>query len=264
MRAVILSVVFLIGAGEAFAQAVSSAQAPIEISASRSLEWNRKAKTYTANDNVLVKQGALEVAGDKLIASYNDDKGSVNIWQLEASGHVVLKSPPYTAYGDRAVYDVARNKADLTGNALKIETETEYLTAKDKIEFIGAENRLSAIGSATAVRADDTLKADKLEAFFVKGTAGKMSLNKITATGKVVIDTGKETVYGDSGVYDVPAEKAVMNGRVKILQGENWLEGTRADVDMKTGISHLYAPKDGASEGRVKGMFYPKTMKNPK
>ena len=113
---------------------------------------------------------------------------------------------------------------------------------------------------ATATRDTDQLTADTLAAFFAKDATGKLAVNKMTADGNVVIKTQKETVYGDKGVYDIPAQKAVLTGKVRIMQGNNWLQGTRADVDLKTGISQLFADNNPATENRVYGVFYPKAQ----
>jgi lipopolysaccharide export system protein LptA len=236
----------------------TGSDAPIEISAAKSLEWNRQTQTYTAHKDAHGKQGDFEIFSDTLTAHYTDDKGATSIQKLSAAGNVTIKSPPYTASGEYASYEVDKKYALLTGKDLKIVTPTESLTARDKIEFFGTENRLHAAGGATAVRGTDTLTADNMNAYFQKDTAGEMALQKMTADGNVVIRTSRETVYGDKGVYDIASQKAVLTGKVRILQGENWLEGTRADIDLKTGISQLFAKDNAATEGRVKGVFYPK------
>ena len=240
----------------AFAQLpVSDSNAPVEISAKHSLEWNRKAKTYTARENALAKQGAFQIASDLLTAHYSDDKNAGDISTLNADGHVIIQSPPYAAYGDKAVYTIADSSAQLTGGDLRIETPTERLSAKHKIEFFGLQNKLTAIGDAVAVRGTDTMRANVMNAFFYKGVNDKLALQKITAEGSVSIKTLKETITGSRGIYDVVAGKATLTGKIRVLQGDNWLEGTRAVVDLKTGVSQLFA--EGA-DGRVKGLFYPK------
>lgn len=230
--------------------------APVEISAARALIWDRTAKTYKADKDARARQGTFEVSADSITARYEGEGGDIR--EMTAEGGVVIVQPPYTAYGDRAVYDVIGKTAILTGTGLAITTATEKLTARDKIEFISAENRLSAHGNAVATRGTDTLKADTLNAFFASGTDGKMALERITAKNNVIITTARETVHGDAGTYDVRAGKAVLTGKVKIYQGENLLEGTRADVDLNTGLSQLFADDNPATEGRVKGVFYPK------
>jgi lipopolysaccharide export system protein LptA len=240
-------------------QLPASSKEPIEISAAKSLEWDRKNHTYTAKKSALAKQGIFQVAADKLVAKYRGAKGA-DIYELDAEDSVVIQNPPYTAYGDHAVYDVATGHALLTGDNLKIMTATESLTAKDSVEFFAQENRLTATGDAVAVKSPDTLKADVLNAYFQKDAQGRLAMHKVMASGHVVIQTAKETVYGDKGTYDIPAQKAVLTGKVKIYQDRNWLEGTRAEVDMKTGISQLFAEGSQATEGRVKGVFYPKAQ----
>jgi len=277
-----------IGAGAADAQPALSngnSDAPIEIFADNTLEWNRTQKTYIARGNAIARQGNMQVKSDTLTAHYGGGKGGGadtgglggSIEKMTASGNVEISSAPYTAYGDKAVYDVASGLATLTGGKLRIETPTESLSAQDKIEFDTAKNRLSAIGKATATRGTDSVSSDNLSAFFAGGDQNAMALQRIVADSAVTVKTARETVTGDSGVYDVAAGKATLRGKVRILQGENWLEGTRAEVDLKTGVSKLFgdAPRDAArpslivngvatpppapvGDGRVRGVFYPK------
>lgn len=245
----------------------ATTDAPLEISAKHSLEWNRKNKTYTAREDAVAKQGNLEVSADNLVAHYADAKGATDIDQLTATGQVVIRSTPYTATGERAIYKTSTGNATLTGGDLKITTPDEIVTAEDRIEFFSRENRLTATGNAVAKRGTDTLSAPVMNAFFITGADGKMAMDKITAEGGVTIKTARETVTGDRGVYDVSAGKATLTGKIRILQDESWIEGNRAVVDLKTGISQLFS--DGASKGdgrggngsdagRVRGVFYPK------
>lgn len=258
MKIAFYSLLFIFITGTAFAE---EAVQPVKISAAKSLEWNRKEKTYTARENVIVVQGQISMQSDTLSAHYNDDNGMTNISTLEARDNVTIKSAPYTAYGDNAVYNVKTGNALLTGKNLRITTDKETLTAEDKIEFFGTDNRLVALGNATATRGTDKLTANSLTAYFDKAADGKMALNKITAEKNVTIKTVKETITGDRGIYDIPAQKAVLTGKVRIRQGENWLEGTRANIDMATGISQLLGSSEAGDKGRVKGVFYPRTLK---
>lgn len=257
MKKIFLVLMLVFFSRESFSQTAAHASDPVEISAKKSLEWSRKDKTYTARENVIVKQGDIRMESDILTARYTDGKGASDIEKLEASGHIVIQSPPYTAYGDKAVYNVKTGIAALTGNNLKITTDQETLIAKDKVEFSSLENRLTAAGGVRMTRGTDDLTADVMTVQFNKGAGGKLSANKATVRGHVIIQTPKETVMGDEGVYDIPSQKAFLTGKVRILQGENWLEGRRAEVDMATGISQLLGGS-GENDGRVKGVFYPK------
>lgn len=257
-RYIFLTALLLAVAAPAFAQ-----EAPVEISAAKSLEWNRKAKTYTARGDAIAKQGAMEVHAPVLSANYSETNGGTDITRMTASGGVTILSAPYTVTGADAVYDLGTGQAVMTGGDLRITTPEETLTARDNISFDTRQNKLTANGGAVAVRGTDTLKADSLSAFFDKGAAGKMTLQKMTANGNVSIQTARETVTGDAGIYDVLAGKATLTGKIMIQQGASKIEGTRAVVDLKTGISQLFAEGSPATQGRVKGIFYPKAKAAP-
>ncbi len=235
---------------------------PVEISAAQSLEWNRRDKTYTARKDAIAKQGDMQVKSDTMTAHYDDVKGSTEITKLVALGHVEISSPPYTAYGERAEYDVVTQKAALTGDNLRMVTPDEVLTAQEKIEFDAAANKLSAIGKAIARRGTDSLTSDRLDAYFMRNAQGKTVLHRITSDSAVTIKTARETVTGSKGVYDAATGKAVLTGNVRIYQGENWITGERAEVNLKTGISQLFAPKTNTENpeepARVRGVFFPK------
>lgn len=253
------------------------AEEPVEVSAAGSLVWDRAAKTYTANTDAVAAQSGNTVRADKLVAFYDEATGSTDIKRIEAHGHVVISAAPYKGYGDVGVYTTATQNAVLTGQNLRIETDTQTLTAQDKVEFFAAENKMIATGNAIATRGTDKVRADVLIGYFTQDASGKRSLTKITAQGNVVITTAKEEAHGDAGVYDVAAQEAVLTGAVKLYQGQSWLEGTRATVDMRTGLAKLFADGKARGEGgtggedagrakyedagRVRGVFYPKGTK---
>jgi len=235
---------------------------PVEISAAQSLEWNRKAKTYTARKDAVARQGDMQVKSDTMTAHYDETKGATEITRLVASGNVEISSPPYTAYGNLAEYDVATQTASLTGDDLRMVTPEEVLTAAEKIEFDAVHNKLSAIGKAMARRGTDSLSSERLDAYFMRTPQGKTVLQRITADSTVTIKTARETVTGSKGVYDAATGKAVLTGNVRIYQGENWITGERAEVNLKTGISQLFAParntENPEEPPRVRGVFFPK------
>ena len=60
-------------------------------------------------------------------------------------------------------------------------------------------------------------------------------------------------VTGDEGVYNPITQQATVLGNVKVTRGDNQLDGARAEVDMQTGISRLFA----APNQKVRGLFTP-------
>lgn len=239
------------------------ADVPIEISASQSLEWDRKAKTYTARGNVVAVQGKIRVQSDTLVAHYNDSDSGVSIRKLEAKGNVTIQSEPYVARGTQAVYDIATRHAVLTGDNLSVTTGSDILTAQEKIEFFERENRLVAKGTPQVTNGRDTISADTMNALFKSDTKGARKADKFTAEGNVTVKTSREIVTGDAGIYDVATQKAILTGKVMIRQNDSWIEGRRADIDMQKGASQLSGEGNAETNGRVRGVFYPGAKTNP-
>ena len=232
-------------------------QDPVEISASEALEWDRKKGTYTAKKDVVVMQGDIKINSDFLVASYAESNGMTDVSHIEAQGNVTISSPPYVAYGDSAVYNVKTGNAVLTGKALTVTTDNDVMTAEDKVEFFKDKNILVATGNPTIKHALDTIKAKKMVAYFKLDKSGKMIAERITATGGVVVSTPRETASGDKAIYYVIKKTASLIGNVKIKQGKNLLEGTRADVNLVTGMSNILGNHTADDGQRVKGVFYP-------
>lgn len=235
--------------------APAAGTAPIEISADNGLVWDRTAHTYTARGHAQARQGSMTVTSDELVARYDAAGSGSDIREVTAVGNVVLASPPYTAYGDKAVYDLAGGLAVLTGGDLRAMTPGETLTAGERLTYAASDGRMTAEGGAVLTRPTDSLSARTLTATFATLANGTRGLDVVTADGNVVIKTVRETVTGSKGVYRAASQTAELTGDVVITQGKNRLEGNRATVDMKSGVSQLYGSP--AAGGRVKGVFYP-------
>lgn len=193
---------------------------PLEITANSALEWNQAAKTYTANGEAKAVQGGSSVAADKLIAYYDETKGTTtNITRLEAIGHVTLTSGGDTATGEKAIYDLVSGIAILDGGRIKI---------------VQKEN--------------NTLEADKVTLTLDTSR----SLKRAEAEGNVIVTNGSQKGIGDKAVYLPEKNTAELIGHVKITQENNWLEGDRAEINLTSHISRLTKE---AGKGQVKGVF---------
>lgn len=232
---------------------------PVEISAAGSLEWDKNLQSYTAKQDVIVKQGEIKISCNSLTARYNDPQTMADISTLTALGNVKISSPPYTASGDEAVYDVITGTATLTGKNISVTTDADVLTADEKIEFTKSENKLVAYGNPVVKHKLDTIRAKIMTAYFKKDENGKMISDRMEANGGVTIRTQSETITSKTIVYDNKTRKAVLEGDVKVEKEGNIIQGTKAVVDMNTGISQLLGGGTSQdSNGRVKGVFYPK------
>ena len=246
---------------------------PIEITASKSVEWLRNQNQYVARENVIVTQGNMQIFADLLTADYREGAtSSTEIWQITAEGNVRIKDDKNTAYGDKGVYDVTGGVAVLTGSDLKLVSPDQTVTAKDRMEYHSNERMAKAIGNAKVVRAKDTLNASTITAYFKDSAAtpaiatqpagnpvGGGSLDRLEAEGNVVITTPTEVLRGSKAVYRADSNTAEMTGKVKIERGENVMEGERAEVNLTTNVSKMFgSSKEG---GRVRGVFFPGSEK---
>jgi lipopolysaccharide export system protein LptA len=261
----------LVASTSAFAQQKNSGQ-PIEITASKTVEWLRNEKQYVARENVIVTQGNMQILSDLLTADYRDGAtSSMEIFQITAEGNVQIKDVKNTAYGDKGVYDVTNGVAVLTGQNLRLVSPDQTVTAKDRMEYHSNDRMAKAIGNARVVRAKDTLTANTITAYFKDQSAptatttatakpanaavGGGSLDRLEAEGNVVITTPTEVLRGSKAVYKADSNIAEVTGKVKIERGQNVMEGARAEVNLNTNVSKMFgSTKEG---GRVRGVFFP-------
>lgn len=240
--------------------------APLEITADGSLEWLREEKIFIARGNALAAQGPSSVKAETLTARYKEKTagGGMEIQKVEAAENVIIESNQSKAYGDKAVYDLEKSVAILTGKDLKMTSADQIVMARDQFEYWVEEGRLNALGQAKVVRpkpegGSDTLEADKISALMKDGRDGKRTLHSLEAIGNVVITSPTEKITGTYGIYRADSNTAEITGGVKIVRGPNTLQGDRAQVDLNTNTSKIFGTSTAG--GRVKGVFYPDSEK---
>lgn len=256
---------FLLGwffiAAPGLAQAQTTANEPIEITANDVLEWNRTENVFTARGEARAVQGSFSVSAATLKALYNNSgQSNFNIHTLLAEDDVRLSSEETVIKGDRAEYNVKKELAIVTGESVIMEAPGQKVTAEDRFEYWAAEGRVEAIGNPVIEqRAEDgslnRIEADGFTAFIEENAAGEQALKTIEAKGNVVITTPDETLRGTYAIYDAQTNEARMTGGVTITRGPNILQGEKAFVDLNTNISRLIG--SGTPDGRVKGVFFP-------
>ncbi len=272
MRILLLIALSLLPCANAWAQATPQAKPqakqPIEVTAQKSLEWNRNARLYIARVKAVAKQGTTELRGDTLTAKYVEGKNGKNmtITRIDADGNVTIISDGSTATGQKGFYDVARGYSELTGDNLSLTNTTDVITARDKMTYDANRNEMNAYGNARAVRGDDIITADQMIGRFAKDANGKSQMKEMEAIGNVVITTPTDVLHGDRGIYHAATNKATITGNVRIDRGPNVITGARGEVDLNTNISRIFggagAPgttgtSGGTGDGRVRGVFYP-------
>ncbi len=264
---------------------------PIAITASEGIEWRQDQREVIARGEAKAVRQNVTVTADRLIAFYRPkngqapqpaqsivngtDTGGNEIYRVQAEGNVRIFTPTDQAQGDRAVYDLDQAVLVMTGHALKLTTPNDVLTARDSLEYWSQKHMAVARGNAVVVTNDgrrlsgDTLVAYTTDAPAAPATpaqqqnnedplAASGKLQKVEAFGNVTVRTQTDTAIGDRAVYVPDSGIARLAGRVRITRGDNQLDGSAAEVNMKTGIARLLA---GTGE-RVLGLVIPNDATN--
>jgi lipopolysaccharide export system protein LptA len=211
------------------------------------------------------------------------DAGGNEIYRLEAVGNAHIFTPTDQAQGDRAIYDIDQAVLVMTGHDLKLTTPNDVLTARDTLEYWSQKHMAVARGNAVVTTNDGKrLSADTLVAYTTDvqqppagatqvaaktpaptdnnddPLAASGKLQKVELFGNVIVRTPTDTAIGDRAVYVPDTGIARLAGKVRLTRGQNQLDGTEAEVNMKTGISRLLS----AAKGGVHGLVVPNDATN--
>jgi len=250
-------------AGVAWAQSLNLTSGgdggPVEIYAEDGIEWQQENLVFLARGNARAIREDVAVNADVLKAYYHDVDGSSEIWRLDAEGSVVIASPSEQVTGDLAIYDVPNGVLIVRGKEIRFTAGPDSITAKQQLEYW--ENRQVAVarGDARAIRGDKRLDADVLAAYFQRMANGETDIERVEAFDNVVITTKTEKVTSDRGIYKVQSGLATLSGNVRIERDGNVITGCRAEVNLNTGISKMFACS-GGSGSRVQGSIVPKSV----
>lgn len=122
--------------------------------------------------------------------------------------------------------------------------------AADRIELQDKQNRVVLTGNVDVKQAELRLRAARTVVNFTN--AGSMQIQRITASGGVVVTRADEVATGDVGIYDFNQKVITMTGNATIKRGNgDTLRGGRLVVDLKSGVSSA----SGGQGGRVSGTF---------
>ncbi|MCP4395204.1 MAG: hypothetical protein GY804_13195 [Alphaproteobacteria bacterium] len=234
-----LTLTFLI-ASTSISNALELTNAPIEITADEAIEWQQNSKKLIAKGNAEAIKGKLKLNSDTITATYKDSPDdSKKIDRITAKGNVKIFSEGNKAVGSFAEYNISKQWVRITGKPAKL------------IRNNGKE----------------TISANIIKAYLKKTDKKKDNQNPIKAIeaiGNVVVINGEEKITSTRGVYNPRTEMVELFGPITIEQGQNTLKGSYATVNLKTGISKMFANKPSSNDktpptpkGRVKGFFVP-------
>ena len=116
-----------------------------------------------------------------------------------------------------------------------------------------AQNTLTTLGRTTIYHQGNVLTADQIVAYYTHDKNNR--IEKVVATGHVLIENGKQKMTGEKGTYSPVSRQIFMEGNVVLSQGEHHINGDQATLNLTTGESDLKA------FGRIKGQILPNQLK---
>jgi len=117
--------------------------------------------------------------------------------------------------------------------------------AADRIELQGRQDRVVLSGNVDIRQDRLRLQADRTTVAFTN--EGELKIQRITATGGVLVTRGDEVARGDVAIYDFNRRIITMVGNASLKRGGDTLYGKRFVIDLNSGVS--------SADGRVSGTF---------
>lgn len=231
----------------------------IEINADDFVEWSKSDSLYEAKGNAIAKQGPNEIQADGIKILYRMEQNNRIMSRMEAAGNVHLISTTTKASGDLLVYHLETGIAVLTGTNLTLTSPDYTIKARDSFTFFDTDNKALIKGIAKATYHESTIESDEIIAWFhtLKTNETHQSLKEAEAHGHVKITTPNDIAYGDKAHYNGQSEKAILTGNVRITHAKNDITGSKAEIDLKTGISKMLSEtnENTPGQGRVRGVI---------
>jgi len=123
----------------------------------------------------------------------------------------------------------------------------------DRIELQDKQKRVILTGNVDVSQGDLQLHAARTTVAYING--GGIKIQRIDASGGVVVNRGNETARGDVAVYDFNRRIITMVGGVSLRRGADTLNGERLVMDLNTGVASVTGGGHTGSNGRVSGSF---------
>lgn len=131
------------------------------------------------------------------------------------------------------------------------------------IEVQDRADRVVLAGGVKVRQAGMTVTSQRMTVAYTR--SGSTDVNRLDATGGVVVTKGNEVAKGNVAIYDLDKRLITMVGNVQLTQGANRLNGGRLVIDLNSGKATVDGrgaargpdgnPITGTTGGRVTGTF---------
>lgn len=135
--------------------------------------------------------------------------------------------------------------------------------AAGSIEVQDRADRVVLAGNVRVTQAGLTVTAPRMTVAYTR--QGGTDVNRLDATGGVVVTKGDERASGNVAIYDLDRRLITMVGNVELRQRGNRLSGGRMVIDLNSGRATVDGrgaargpdgnPVQGGTGGRVTGTF---------
>ena len=125
----------------------------------------------------------------------------------------------------------------------------------DRIEVQDRADRAIFVGNVHVRQADLTLDTSRLTVAY--SSTGGIQIERLDASGGVVVRSPSETARGNFGVYDLDRRLITLVGDVQLSRGGSRIHGSRLVIDLGSGRAVVDGGPAGVGQsgGRVTGHF---------
>jgi len=125
----------------------------------------------------------------------------------------------------------------------------------DRIEVQDRADRAIFAGNVHVRQANLTLDTQRLTVAY--SSAGGIQIQRLDASGGVVVRSPSETARGSFGVYDLERKLITLVGNVQLSRGDSRISGSRLVIDLNSGRAVVDGGPAGIGQsgGRVTGRF---------
>ena len=125
----------------------------------------------------------------------------------------------------------------------------------DRIEVQDRSDRAIFVGNVHVRQADLTLNTARLTVAY--SSAGGIQIERLDASGGVVVRSPSETARGNFAVYDLDRRLITLVGDVQLSRGGSRINGSRLVIDLASGRAVVDGGPAGVGQsgGRVTGHF---------
>lgn len=132
----------------------------------------------------------------------------------------------------------------------------------DRIEVQDRADRAIFAGDVRVRQGDLNMTAERLTVAYSRAGGNGLQIQRLDATGGVVVRSPSETARGRHGIYDLNRRQITLIGGVVLDQGANSVRGGRLVIDLDSGRAVVdgaaatgNGPATPGTGGRVTGRF---------